>query len=375
VDLQKRGITLSHILTDGAIHNAMAVHAAFGASTNLLLHLPAIAFCAGLKRPTVDDWIAVNRKVSRIVDVLPNGPRFFKTVQVFLAGAVPEVMLHLRDLGVVNTDCLTVTGKTVGENLAWWEQSERRRRFREILQEEDGVDPHDVILSPEAARSRGMGRTLSFPTGNLAPHGSVVKSTAIDPSLWNGDIYERTCRARVFVREDDAIEAVKSSGPERIAPGDCIVLLCRGPLGAGMPETAQITIALKYTRALHDVGLITDGRFSGLSSGPCIGHVGPEALAGGPLGKLRDGDWIRIRLDRSALDGRIDLVGDITTPPQLCSDVIGAKLLAERSFRPDLHADPNLPTATKLWAALQNVSGGTWGGCVYDVDQIIERFK
>src|SRR2546430_5381751 len=100
-------------------------------------------------------------------------------------------------------------------------------------------------------------------------------------------------------------------------------------MGAGMPETAQITIALKYTKALHDVGLITDGRFSGLSSGPCIGHVGPEALAGGPIGKLRDGDRIRIRLDRSALAGRIDLVGDINTPSALCSDALGAKLLAE----------------------------------------------
>jgi putative YjhG/YagF family dehydratase len=370
--LQERRITLAEILTDGAIHNAMAVHAAFGGSTNLLLHLPAIAFSAGLRRPTVEDWIAVNRKVSRLVDVLPNGPRFFKTVQVFLAGGVPEVMLHLRNLGALNVDCLTVTGQTVAENLSRWETSDRRRRFREILLREDGVDANGVISSPEAARSRGMGTTLIFPTGNLAPQGSVVKSTAIEPRLWDGDIYERVCHARVFVREEDAIEAVKSTAADRIVPGDVIVLLCRGPLGAGMPETAQITIALKYTKALHDVALITDGRFSGLSSGPCIGHVGPEALAGGPIGKLHDGDRICVRLDRARLQGSVDLVGEAATDPQQMSSSLGDELLSHRSPRADLKPDPALPAATRLWATLQHASGGTWGGCVYDVERIIE---
>lgn len=363
--LQSRGIRIRDILTEKAIHNAMVVHAAFGGSTNLLLHIPAIAFCAGLKRPTVENWIDINRKVSRIVDVLPNGPRHFKTVQVFLAGGVPEVMLHLRDAGMLHLDCLTATGMTLGENLEWWEKSDRRMRFREALTKLDGINADEVIVEP----SRQFGSTLIFPRGNLAPQGSVVKSSAIDPSLWKDDVYETIGRARVFVTEDSAIEAVKSTGPDGIRSGDVIVLLCRGPIGAGMPETAQITIALKWTKALKNVSLITDGRFSGLSSGACIGHVGPEALDNGPVGKLRDGDLIRIRLDRRKLEGSIDLVspdGNAMT---------GTAMLQQRAVRDDLVADPNLPDATRLWAALQQTGGGTWGGCVYDVNQIIQSLK
>jgi putative YjhG/YagF family dehydratase len=374
--LQSRGISLKEILTDAALHNAMVVHAAFGGSTNLLLHIPAIAHSAGLARPTVDDWIRVNRSICRLVDVLPNGPRFFKTVQVFLAGGVPEVMLHLRDSGVLKLDCLTVTGLTLRENLLWWERSERRRRFREVLQVQDNVDPDDVILSPSRARSAGMSGTLIFPTGNLAPQGSVVKSSALDQSMWINDVYERTCRARVFVSEEAAVAALRDSEPStRLLAGDVMVLLGRGPCAAGMPETAQITIALKYTKALQNIALLTDGRFSGLSSGPCIGHIGPEALAGGPIGKVLDGDWIRIKLDRVRLAGSIDLVGDATMDAAAGSTAIGARLLASRSVRADLRQDSNLPPATRLWAALQQAGGGTWGGCVYDVDQIVKRLE
>jgi dihydroxyacid dehydratase/phosphogluconate dehydratase len=293
----------------------------------------------------------------RIVDVLPNGPRFFKTVQVFLAGAVPEVMLHLREMGMLELNCLTVTGQTVGENLKWWETSDRRKRFREILKCQDDVEPADVIVPPD----RGFGGTLIFPSGNLAPQGSVVKATAIDPSLWNNDVYEHIGPARVFVTEDAAIEAVRSTGSDRIKAGEIIVLLCRGPIGAGMPETAQITIALKMTKALRNTPLLTDGRFSGFSSGPCIGHIGPEALAGGPLGKLQDGDMIRIRLDRKKLEGSIDLVD--------------SSFLSRRAARGDLRPDPNLPDATRLWAALQQTGGGTWGGCVFDVDRITAALR
>ena len=164
------------ILTPASIRNAMVVHAAFGGSTNLLLHIPAIAHAAGLTRPTVEDWIAVNRRVPRLVSVLPNGPVHHPTVRVFLAGGVPEVMLHLRRLGLLETDALTVTGKTLGEIWTAWEGSERRRRFREILEDLDGVDADDVILPPDKARARGLTSTLVFPRGNLAPEGSVIKS-------------------------------------------------------------------------------------------------------------------------------------------------------------------------------------------------------
>src|SRR5271165_4882517 len=156
INLEQRNITTSQILTDRAIHNAMVVHAAFGGSTNLLLHVPAIAHAAGLRRPTVEDWIAVNRGVPRLVDVLPNGPAGHPTVRVFLAGGVPEVMLHLRRLGLLDESCLTVTGEGLGRNLDWWEKSERRSRLRRVLREKDGIDPDEVIMSPNRAKERGL---------------------------------------------------------------------------------------------------------------------------------------------------------------------------------------------------------------------------
>src|SRR5439155_3956710 len=170
--LDKNQLAMINILTRGSIRNAMAVHAAFGGSTNLLLHIPAIAHAAGLPRPTVDDWIDVNRHVPRVVDVLPNGPAHHPTVRVFLAGGVPELMLHLRRMGALDTSVLTVSGQTLDENLNWWEACERRRRFRTILREKDGIDADDVIMPPERARARGLTNTVTFPRGNLAPEGS-----------------------------------------------------------------------------------------------------------------------------------------------------------------------------------------------------------
>ena len=187
VKLAEAGIATRDILTEDALHNAMVVYAAFGGSTNLLLHLPAVAHAAGLPRPTVEDWDRVNRTVPRLVDVLPNGPVGHPTVRVFLAGGVPEVMLHLRDLGLVRLNALTVQGCPLGESLDTWAQSERRKRLRERLFTEDGVDPGDVIFSPQEATARGITSTLTFPTGNLAPEGSVVKSTAIDPDVVDAD--------------------------------------------------------------------------------------------------------------------------------------------------------------------------------------------
>ena len=200
------------MLTAASIRNAMAVHAAFGGSTNLLLHVPAIAHAARIRRPTVDDWNAVNRRVPRLVDALPNGPVGHPTVQVFLAGGVPEVMLHLRRLGLLDETCLTVSGETVGRVLDWWERSERRVALRERLRLADGVDPDDVIMGPDRARGRGLTSTVTFPRGNLAPEGSVIKSTAIDPSVVDADgVYRKTGPARVFTRERDAIAAIKDA--------------------------------------------------------------------------------------------------------------------------------------------------------------------
>jgi putative YjhG/YagF family dehydratase len=364
--LEARGLVMRDVLTAASLHNAMVTHAAFGGSTNLILHLPAIAFSAGLPRPTVDDWARINAQVPRLVDALPNGPRMHPTVQVFLAGGVPEVMLHLRRAGLLETGALTVAGSTLGETLDWWEQSARRATLRRQLRQRDGVDPDDVIMDPAGARRRGLTSTVTFPKGNLAPGGSVIKSTSIDPSVVGEDgVYRMRGPARVFRTEEAAVAAIKSGG---IAAGDVLVLMCRGPMGSGMEEIYQITSSLKYLAFGKHVAVITDARFSGVSTGACIGHVTPEALAGGPLGKLREGDTIEIAIDRGKLVGSVNLVvnGDAEE---------GARVLAARPPREDLAPDPRLPDATRLWAMLQDASGGTWGGCVFDVEAIGKRLR
>jgi len=355
IELERAGTTTRRILTDAAIHNAMVTHAAFGGSTNLILHVPAIAHAAGLRRPTVADWTRINQQVPRLVDVLPNGPHHYATSQVFLAGGVPEVMLHLRELGLLRLDAPTVSGRTLGENLAWWEQSERRQRLRAKLRELDGVDPDAVILSPTRARERGLTPTITFLRGNLAPEGALVKSTAIAPERIGPDgVFLHEGPARIYTSEAAAIAAVKRGD---LRAGDVMLLIGIGP-GSGMPETYQITSALKYVRDGSRIALLTDGRFSGVSTGACIGHVSPEAWAGGPIGRLREGDRVRLRIDTRSLEGSADVIS-----------VPEAEFIA-RPIHPDLKPDPRVPPDTHLWAALQAASGGSWGGCVFDVDRI-----
>lgn len=367
VALEARGLRTRDILTSASLHNAMVTHAAFGGSTNLILHVPAIAHAAGLPRPVAADWARINRQVPRLVDALPNGPRQHPTVQVFLAGGVPEVMLHLRRAGLLETQALTVSGRTLDEQLDHWEASERRARLRKLLRERDGVDPENVILSPDAARSAGLTSTVCFAFGNLAPEGSVIKSTAIDPDVIDADgVYRKVGPAKVFLTERQAISAIRE---KRIQSGDVLVLACRGPMGAGMEECFQLTSALRYTAYGKHIALLTDARFSGVSTGACIGHVSPEALAGGPIGKLRDGDMVEIVIDRTSLDGSVNLVGE---GDRRFNAEEGARILGMRQARADLVADPELPDDTRLWAGLQDASGGTWGGCVYDVNSILK---
>jgi putative YjhG/YagF family dehydratase len=368
--LEQEGITLRKILTSQSLRNAMAVFCAFGGSTNLLLHIPATAHAAGLPRPTVQDWIEINQKVPRLVDALPNGPVGHPTVQVFLAGGTPEVMLHLRGLNLLDESCLTVSGQPLGRMLDWWVGSERRRRMRDLLFERDGINPDAVIMSPAKAREAGLTSTVVFPQGNLAPNGSVIKSTAIDPTVVDADgVYRLTGPARVFITERAAVAAIKEN---RIRPGDVMVLICRGPAGAGMEETYQITSALKHLPFGKHVAVVTDARFSGVSTGACIGHVGPEALAGGPIGKVRDGDMIEVIIDQRNLSGSINLVGE---NGKTSGREVGDRILANRPMRGDLAPDPILPDDTRLWAALQSASGGAWGGCVYDVNAITEKLN
>ena len=306
----------------------------------------------------------------RLVDALPNGPHNFATVQVFLAGGVPEVMLELRKHGLLDEKVKTVSGETLGACLDWWRDSPRRAELRRVLKERDGIDPQDVIMSPDRARSRGLTSAVCFPIGNLAPEGSVVKSTAIDPSIVGKDnVFRHIGPARVFISEVAAIGAIKSG---EIAEGDVMVLVCCGPAGAGMEEVYQITSALKQLPHCKNVAVLTDARFSGVSTGACIGHISPEALAGGPIGKVRDGDLIEVVIDRERLLGEVNFVGEAG---ENFDAEEGARRLAQRSLRADLAPRPDLPEDTRLWAALVTASGGVWGGCVYDVDQIVSRLE
>ncbi|MCG8584181.1 MAG: YjhG/YagF family D-xylonate dehydratase [Pirellulales bacterium] len=367
---KSQGLATRDILTEQSLQNAMTVFAAFGGSTNLLIHLPAVAHAAGLDRPDVHTWRRIVQSTPRLVSVLPNGPVHHPTVRVFLAGGVPEVMLHLRRLGLLHVDALTATGETLDDVLTAWEASDRRSKLREQLRVKDGVDPDDVIMSPERAASNGMTSTLAFPMGNIAPQGSVVKATSIDPSLVDGGVYRHRGPARVFASEVEAIAAIKGQGDRSVQAGDVLVLAGCGPAGTGMEETYQLTGALKYLPWGKDVPLITDARFSGVSTGACIGHVGPEALAGGPIGKLLDDDLIEIVIDSNSGDGRIDLVGH--KGKSFTRDE-AAEELARRPTRVEIQPAEHLPPATRLWAALQNTSGGVWGGCVYDADSVIAR--
>ena len=361
VKMRQTGLGVKQILTAAAIRNAMTVHAAMGGSTNLLLHIPAIAHAAGLRRPTREDFHEINLKVPRIVDCLPTG--IHPTVRVFMAGGVPEVMLHLAELNLLDLDALTVTGLTLGENLRRWQTSDRRLILRERLLSEDGIDPDDVILSPARASALGFGPTVAYPTGNIAPEGSVVKATSIHRRLLDaGGIYRKTAPCRTFTNESSAISAVKSG---TVRPGEVIVIMCRGPLGAGMPETYEVTAALKGIAELSDCALITDARFSGVTTGPCFGHVSPEALApNSNLGKLRDGDMVEIFLDTKRLQGSLNLVGENGVA---ISAEHGDHILAQRAKREDLEIDPHLPDYIRQWALIQHLSGGPWGGCVEDL--------
>lgn len=372
--LTASSIPLSAILTPAALENAMLVHAAFGGSTNLLLHIPAIAHQAGLTPPTVHDWERINRSTPRTVDALPNGPRNHPTVQVFLAGGVPEVMLHLRNMGLLNLDALTVSGEKLSAVLDWWEGSERRQIVRQRLAA-DNIDPDVVIMNPDAARRAGLTSTVVFPVGNLAPHGSVVKATSIDPSVVDADqVYRHRGPARIFASEPAAIAAIKGKDHNvpPIKPGDVLILAGVGPSGTGMEETAQVTIALKLLPWGKHVAVLTDARFSGVSTGACIGHIGPEALAGGPIGKVRDGDVVEIIIDRVKLTGSINLVG--TAAGEL-SPGEASTLLESRGMHVELRPNHRLPDDTRLWAALQEASGGTWAGCIYDVDRIVSVLR
>ena len=279
VNLLRLGITPRMIMTKEAFENAIAVTSALGGSTNAVLHLLAIANEAGVEL-SLDDFNRVAEKVPHVADMKPGGQ--FHMSDLDRVGGVPVVLKMLLDAGLLHGDCLTVTGKTMAENLA----------------EIDPPAPDGVVVHPLDKPIHSEGGILVL-TGSLAPKGAVVKVAGL-----SADQKEFLGTARVFDGEDGAMEAILSGS---IQPGTVLVIRYEGPKGGpGMREMLAITGALKGAGRGSDCALITDGRFSGGTWGFCIGHVAPEAVDGGPIAFVRDGDQIRISVGELSLDLLVD---------------------------------------------------------------------
>jgi len=277
VNLIAQGITARMILTKKAFENAIAVVMAFGGSTNAVLHLLAIAREAEVDL-TLDDFNRIADKVPHLGDLKPFGQ--YVMTDVDRVGGVPVVMKALLDAGLIHGDCLTVTGKTVAENLA-------------------SINPPDPDGKIIRALSNPIHRTggISILKGSLAPEGAVVKSAGFDLDEFTGP-------ARVFEREAAAMQALTDG---KISAGDVVVIRYEGPKGGpGMREMLAITGAIKGAGLGKDVLLLTDGRFSGGTTGLCIGHIAPEANEGGPIALVRDGDLIRVNIAARTIELLVD---------------------------------------------------------------------
>jgi dihydroxy-acid dehydratase len=277
VELIRQGITARQIMTKPAFENAIAVVMAFGGSTNAVLHLLAIAQEANVEL-SLEDFRRIGERVPHLADVKPFGS--YVMTDVDRVGGVPVVMRALLDAGLLHGDALTVTGKTVAENLA-------------------DVNPPDVDGRVLRALSEPIHRTggITILHGSLAPDGAVVKSAGFDE-----DVFEGT--AKVFDREQGAMDALEKG---ELVAGDVVVIRYEGPKGGpGMREMLAITAAIKGAGLGKDVLLVTDGRFSGGTTGLCVGHIAPEAVDGGPVAFVRDGDRIRLDVARQTLDLLVD---------------------------------------------------------------------
>ncbi|MEU7144911.1 dihydroxy-acid dehydratase [Nocardia sp. NPDC046473] len=277
VELLRRGITTSDILTKEAFENAIAVVMAFGGSTNAVLHLLAIAHEANVDLKLAD-FARIGRKVPHLADVKPFGQHVMTDID--RVGGVPVMMKALLDAGLLHGDCLTVTGRTVAENLATIAPP----------------DPDGKVVRAMTSPIHPTGG-ITILDGTLAPGGAVVKSAGFDSDVFTGT-------ARVFDRERAAMDALEDG---TIAAGDVVVIRYEGPKGGpGMREMLAITAAIKGAGLGKDVLLLTDGRFSGGTTGLCVGHVAPEAVDGGPIAFVRDGDQIRLDVGKGTLDLLID---------------------------------------------------------------------
>lgn len=286
--LSEKGITSKDILTKEAFENAIAVHAAIGGSTNAMLHIPAIAKQLGIKI-NAEDFDRIHRKVPYILNVRPSG--YWPSEYVYHSGGVPAVMNEIKDY--LNLDVLTVTGKTLKENLEAFNVKDYYEKFTKARKD---FKKEDVIYNINAPLNEKG--SVSVLKGNIAPDGCVIKHSALPKNMWNV-----TLRARVFDCEEDAFNAVIKKS---IKPGDAVIIRYEGPRGSGMPEMFYTTEAISSDEELNSsVALITDGRFSGATRGPAVGHVSPEAASGGPIAAVQDEDIIEIDIENR----KINIIG------------------------------------------------------------------
>ena len=285
ISLAEKSIRPSDIMTLAAFKNAIKVHAAISGSTNALIHLPAIA-CEGDLEVDAELFDAANRDVPLLVDIQPSGK--YLTELVWYAGGVPRVQLELRDM--LDLDVLTVTGKSLGQNLEDLLKEGFFERGAGYLANYQ-LQPEDVIRPLGSAKGTG---SIAVLKGNLAPEGSVVKFSAVP-----GDMLVHEGPAQVFNQEEEALAACLKG---TIKPETVVVIRYEGPRGSGMPEMLATTEALASIPELSRVALVTDGRFSGATRGPCLGHVSPEAQAGGPIALVENDDLIRIDIPARKLE-------------------------------------------------------------------------
>ena len=286
-ELVRRDLRPSQIMTRAAFENAIKIHAAIGGSANAVLHLPAIARELGISLD-LEDFERLSEGIPLLTSILTAGK--WPTQFFWYAGGVPRIMLELRD--VLNLDLPTVTGRTIRENLTALEDAGYFRRSAEFLGNYN-LRVEDIIRHPDQPISEDSGLAVLW--GNLAPEGSVIKAYAVDPRMRHF-----IGKARIFDTEEAAVDAIYR---DQIMPGDAVVIRYKGERAAGMPEMLKATDAICNKPALHcSTALITDGRFSGASRGPCIGYLKPEAASGGPIALLRDGDMIEINVDERSLN-------------------------------------------------------------------------
>ncbi len=316
MELARQGIRASDILTKASLRNAIIIHAAIGGSTNGFLHLPALAHELGI-RLDISEFDEINRKVPHICNIAPSGK--YPSELFWFAGGIPKVQEMLSDM--LDLDVMTVTGKTLGENLKVIRGSGFYERGLGYLANY-GVDPEDVMIPVDKCKVIGSVAVLK---GNIAPEGSVVKYSAVAE-----DMQQHTGPARVFDSEEACNKAVVD---QTIEPGSVLIIRYEGPRGSGMPEMFMTTEAIMNDEKLSSsTVLLTDGRFSGATRGPCVGHISPEAQAGGPIAFVEDGDLIELDIPNRS----INVVG---IQGEYCSPEEAARVLKERSqgFVPKEH--------------------------------------